>query len=117
MNKGLLIPDASFKFVENTGIGQYLATGNAAPTISYVRYMKLAKPITKGITALNVVATGIAVTDDFNHGRYKSAAARGTVAIVAAGVAFIPVAGWAISAGIGVADAIWGDDFYNWIEK
>ena len=28
----------------------------------------------------------------------------------------IPVVGWGVAIGIGVADVIWGDDFYNWID-
>lgn len=79
--------------------------------------MKLAKPLTRGIAAVNVVATGVAIADDWSHGRRTSAAARGTVALVAAGAAFIPVVGWGVSIGIGVADAIWGADFYNWLEN
>jgi hypothetical protein len=35
----------------------------------------------------------------------------------AIGSAFIPVVGWGVSIGIGTADLIWGDDFYNWIDK
>jgi len=35
----------------------------------------------------------------------------------AIGVAFIPVVGWGVSLGIGAADLIWGDQFYNWIDK
>ena len=66
---------------------------------------------------MNVLSTATAVTNDFVDGRYKSGGARVAVWGVAAGAAFIPVAGWAISAGIGIADAIWGDDFYNYIEN
>ena len=36
---------------------------------------------------------------------------------LAAGTAVIPVAGWAVSISIGVADAIWGDQLYNWVEQ
>jgi RHS repeat-associated protein len=28
----------------------------------------------------------------------------------------IPIAGWAVAGGIGLADAIWGNQFYNWVE-
>lgn len=40
-----------------------------------------------------------------------------TVKSIAVGAAFIPVAGWGVSLGIGVADAIWGDQFYNWVDE
>lgn len=33
------------------------------------------------------------------------------------GAAWIPVIGWGVSIGIGVADMIWGDDFYKWVDK
>lgn len=29
----------------------------------------------------------------------------------------IPVVGPFVSIGLGIADAIWGEQFYNWIEK
>lgn len=36
---------------------------------------------------------------------------------VAIGSAFIPVIGWGVSIGIGAADLIWGDEFYERIDK
>jgi hypothetical protein len=39
------------------------------------------------------------------------------IALTAAGSAFIPVVGWGVSLGIGVADYVWGDDFYNWVDE
>jgi hypothetical protein len=30
--------------------------------------------------------------------------------------AAIPVAGWGLAIGIGVADIIWGEQFYEWVE-
>ena len=36
---------------------------------------------------------------------------------VAVGASFVPGVGWGVALGIGLADAIWGDDFYNWIGK
>ncbi|CAM3242963.1 hypothetical protein [Kaistella daneshvariae] len=35
----------------------------------------------------------------------------------AIGTAFIPPFGWGISLGIGAADTIWGDQFYEWIDN
>nr|WP_320117921.1 hypothetical protein [uncultured Marinifilum sp.] len=63
-----------------------------------------------------VVTTGISVYNDIDNGDYYSAGTRTAVYGVAAGVAFIPVVGWGLSIGIGVADAVWGDQFYNWVE-
>lgn len=47
----------------------------------------------------------------------KGNAARLAVQTVGAGAAFIPVVGWGVSLGIGVADLVWGDKFYNWLDK
>ena len=63
-----------------------------------------------------VVTTGISVFDDIDNGNYYSAGTRTAVYGVAAGAAFIPVVGWGVSIGIGVADTIWGDQFYEWVE-
>ena len=128
LSNGLLIPDAAFIFA-NTKTGKLLSNGGAhayqsmprAQQIAAVRELqfagKLAKPLTRGIAVVNVISTTTAATDDFVHGRYKSGSARLAVWGVAAGAAFIPVVGWGLSIGIGVADAIWGDDFYNYVEK
>lgn len=35
------------------------------------------------------------------------------VSSVTSGAEFIPVVDWGIAIGIGVADAIWGDEFYD----
>lgn len=31
-------------------------------------------------------------------------------------VACIPVVGWGVAIGIGVADLVWGEKLYNWVE-
>jgi len=62
--------------------------------------------------------TGVQIYDDaINKGKYAKAGARLAVAATAAGAAFIPVVGWGVSLGIGVADYVWGDDFYDWVDK
>lgn len=63
-----------------------------------------------------VVATGYQVVSDISNGDYYSAGARAAVFGVAAGAAFIPVVGWGVAIGIGVADYVWGDQFYNYVE-
>ena len=50
-------------------------------------------------------------------GRRTSAYTRAAVWGVAAGASFIPVVGWGISISIGVADAVWGDQFYNYVQN
>lgn len=64
-----------------------------------------------------IAATAYDVGADINEGKFKSAGARAAVFGVAAGAAFIPIVGWGVAAGIGVADYVWGDEFYNWVEK
>lgn len=64
-----------------------------------------------------IAATAYDVGADINEGKFKSAGARAAVSGVAAGAAFIPIVGWGVAAGIGVADYVWGDEFYNWVEK
>jgi len=115
---GTLIPSGALGFVENTGTGRFLANGyRVTSKAEMAAAMKLAKPLTKGIAVMNFAATAIAVTDDFSHGRYKSASARAAVWGIAGVASFIPVVGWGVSISIGIADAIWGEDFYNYVEK
>ncbi len=71
----------------------------------------------KVLGVAGVVATGVQVYGDWNNGRYYSAGTRAAVFGVAAGAAFIPVVGWGVAAGIGAADYIWGDQFYNYVEN
>ena len=63
-----------------------------------------------------VVSTGSAVVKMVEKPTAGNAA-RIAVQGVAIGASFIPVVGWGVSLGIGIADAVWGDDFYNWIDK
>ncbi|MBX9891570.1 MAG: hypothetical protein K2Y12_04535 [Chitinophagaceae bacterium] len=67
-------------------------------------------------TAGNVFNAGAAVYQ-FAENPTMVNATRVAVQGIAAAVSFIPVAGWGISLGIGIADAVWGDKFYNWIDK
>jgi len=63
------------------------------------------------------IVTGVQIYNDvFNEGEYYSAGARALVWSAAAGATFIPVAGWGVAIGIGIADIIWGEQFYSWVE-
>mgnify|MGYP002387774712 CR=1 FL=1 len=64
----------------------------------------------------SVLATGYQVGKDIQNGKYYSAGTRVAVAGIAAGASFIPVVGWGVALGIGVADFVWGDEFYNYVE-
>ncbi|SEL98264.1 RHS repeat-associated core domain-containing protein [Parapedobacter koreensis] len=79
-------------------------------------YLRGVKIVGRGVTGANVVITALQTGGDIVDGRYYAAGARLTVSGIAAGAAFIPVVGWGVSIGIGVADAVWGDEFYNYVE-
>jgi hypothetical protein len=81
------------------------------------RVLNYARVGGKVLGVAGVVATGVQVYGDWNNGRYYSAGTRAAVFGVAAGAAFIPVVGWGVAAGIGAADYIWGDQFYNYVEN
>lgn len=119
ISNGTMLIDGVFKFVEHSEIGRSWIT-NGYQHISKVELaqsLRIAKPLTNGIAIVNVLSMATAVTNDFVDGRYKSGSARAVVWGAAAGATFIPVIGWGVSISIGVADAIWGDAFYNYIEK
>jgi RHS repeat-associated protein len=63
--------------------------------------------------AITFVQAGIDVSD----GKFGSAGARVAVLGLATGASFIPVVGWGVAIGIGVADVVWGDQFYGWVES
>ena len=86
------------------------------PSVGQMKYVKGVKAMGKGIGAINIGITGFAIYDDLQNRHIVTAIARGTVLGIGIASAAIPFIGWAIAGGIGVADAIWGDDFYNWIE-
>ncbi len=76
----------------------------------YLRY-------SKGLgTFGNLVGVGSAFIQ-FRNNQTLGNATRLGVQGVAIGANFIPVVGPAISIGIGTADMIWGDQFYNSIDK
>jgi hypothetical protein len=70
---------------------------------------------TLGIAGL--AYTGYQAVQDWRNGKRYSAIARIAVTAVAAGVSRAPYVGVPLSLGIGVADAIWGEEFYEWVEE
>jgi hypothetical protein len=62
------------------------------------------------------VSIGYATANLIQHPTAGNAT-RVAVQGIAAGAAFVPGIGWGLSLGIGIADAVWGDDFYNWIDR
>jgi RHS repeat-associated protein len=80
------------------------------------KVLKAAKVTGKVLAVANVAATVYEVRQDWQKGRYKASGARIAVATAAMAAGCIPVVGWGVALTIGVADYIWGDDFYNWVE-
>ena len=75
------------------------------------------KGVGRTIGALNVGITAYQTYNDVYNGHYYAAGTRVLIASVAAGAAFIPVVGWGVTIRIGIADAIWGDKFYGYVES
>ncbi len=70
------------------------------------------KVVGTGAAAVGIASAGIQLYNNPTAGN----ATRLAVRSIAAGSAFIPVVGWGVCLGIGLADAIFGDEFYNWID-
>lgn len=110
INDGLgafgLANGAKNELIKSSGKGGGLSPG----TMKYLKYSKGAGYVTAGITTTSAV---------IQYGQNPTAgnAARIAVQGLTIGTAFIPGVGWAISLGIGAADMIWGDQFYEWIDN
>ena len=86
------------------------------PSIDHLKYVKGVKAMGKVFNIANAGMTAWTMYNDYNAGHYYKLGARGIIWGVGMASTAIPVVGWAIAGSIGLADAIWGDDFYNWIE-
>ena len=111
-NRGLYMPRGQI-YNMNNPVTVRTPIVNLNTTSKALNYTRLGGKI---LVVGGVVATGYQVGSDISDGNYYSAGARAVVFGVAAGSAFIPVVGWGIAAGIGVADFIWGEQFYYWVE-
>jgi hypothetical protein len=78
---------------------------------------KIAGGIVKGVGVAATVVNGAIATAQLINEPTVDNAARVAVQGIAIGASFIPVVGWGVSLGIGIADAIWGEDFYQWLDK
>uniref|UniRef100_A0A0N4ZEB9 Rhs family protein n=1 Tax=Parastrongyloides trichosuri TaxID=131310 RepID=A0A0N4ZEB9_PARTI len=104
IDKGTIVPQAAFGFVEST----------SEKTADFAKTMKLAKPLTRGIAVVNIAATGMAVVDDFAHGRVKS----GNTRIVVTGIIYgITAVNPLLGIGLGIAESFLGDYLYDYIEN
>lgn len=85
-------------------------------SINSIKYVKGIKVIGKGLAIGGLAITGYQAINDIHNGNYYSAGTRALVLSIGLGATSIPFAGWALAGGIGLADAIWGDRFYGWVE-
>ena len=77
------------------------------------KYLRYSKGLGVVGNVVGVTSAGVQLIQNPTAGNATRLAVQGA----AIGAAFIPVVGWGVSLGIGAADLIWGDDFYNWIDK
>lgn len=102
---------------------QATATTQKALQAKQAQYQSLSKATTtigkvsRALTATTVVTTAIDVYSDYAEGHSAKAVARAVVAGVTCASTYIPIAGPVIAAGLGVADAIWGEYFYDWVDS
>ena len=85
-------------------------------SINNLKYVKGVKVVGKVAVVGSVALTGYQTYSDIQNGKYYSAATRAAVLGVGLAATAIPIAGWFVAGGIGLADAIWGDQLYNWVE-
>ena len=83
---------------------------------SGVKYLNGVKILGKASIVTNAAITVSQVREDFINERFVSAGARVVVFGVTYGAAAIPVAGPFISIGLGVADVMYGEYFYDFLK-
>lgn len=81
------------------------------------RVMGGLRGVGKVLGRAGLVLTGYQIERDLQNGRITVAGTRIAVAALTYEVAIIPYVGWALAIGIGVADCIWGDEFYDWVDN
>ena len=79
--------------------------------------MKYAKSLGNAVSLINSGITLVQAKQDFNDGKKIVASARLCVLYVSVLTDFIPVVGPVLSVGIGLTDAVYGDDFYNYLNE
>src|SRR5690606_38697175 len=75
-------------------------------------YLKVFKGMGTAANVVNTLHAGYQFYENPTAGNATRIAVQG----LAIGTAFIPGVGWVISLGIGAADMMWGDQFYEWID-
>ena len=94
---------------------QATATTQKALQAKQAQYQSLSKATTtigkvsKALNRVNAATTIYSIGSDLTEGHKAKAAARATVAAATYLSVYIPIAGPFVSAGLGIADAIWGE--------
>ena len=101
-------PSAETERLLQSKSAQYETLANSTKALKYASW---------GLTGLTIATTGLDMAADIKSGHGTKAAARAAVAIVTCASVNIPIVGPFISVGLGLADAIWGEQFYDWVEN
>lgn len=112
-NRGAYMPRGGIEKV-NIPVTVRTPIVNINTTSQALKYVKVGG---KCVGVAGALVSVYGIYDDASKGKFKRAGAKAAVNALAAGAAFIPVAGWGISLGISAADYVWGDEFYDWVEK
>lgn len=70
----------------------------------------------KCFVVADAAVTGLTALEDIRTHKYASATARVVVTGVTIGIALVPGVGPVIAFGIGMADALWGQQFYDYVQ-
>jgi len=81
------------------------------------QYLRFAKAAGNVVNKVNIVTSGLQICNDYNQGRTAAAFGRAGVLAISSSAYFIPVIGPAVSAGIGIAEVAYGEQFYNYLEE
>ena len=105
------------KLASSVAKGALVGSEEAAQLVGVAKQAGALGKVFKGTSvianAVGVITATSTLIDNPTGGNSTRLAVQG----IAIGAAFIPGVGWGLSMGISIADAIWGDDFYNWIDK
>lgn len=94
-----------------------LLQSKAAQYETIAKSTKALKFINRGLIGVTAVTTVVDVGTDIANGKKMKAGARFAVAIATCLSSYIPVVGPFVSVGLGIADAVWGEELYDWLEK
>lgn len=101
-------PSAETERLLQSKSAQYETLANSTKALKYIN---------RGFVGVGASLTLYGAIQDFRENKVAKGGARLAVGAITILSGYIPVIGPFVSVGIGFADALWGEDFYNWIEK